>query len=104
MGSATREPYGGRVSADQPHRWRPMTSAPTDQHRWERAAALGFGETEPVDPWSIEQVEGERYDEARDNLGGVLARDPGNADAMTALDALVQELSLIHISEPTRPY
>ena len=55
MGSATREPYGGRVSADQPHRWRPMTSAPTDQHRWERAAALGFGETEPVDPWSIDQ-------------------------------------------------
>ena len=58
MGSATREPYGGRVSADQPHRWRPMTSAPTDQHRWERAAALGFGETEPVDPWSTEQIEG----------------------------------------------
>ena len=58
MGSATREPYGGRVSADQPHRWRPMTSAPADQHRWERAAALGFGETEPVDPWSTEQIEG----------------------------------------------
>ncbi|MEI2705421.1 MAG: GNAT family N-acetyltransferase [Ilumatobacteraceae bacterium] len=46
------------MSPDEPPRWQPITLPPADQHRWERAATIGFGETEPVDPWSVEQIEG----------------------------------------------
>ncbi len=58
MGSATRGTYGGPVSTDDPPRWQPTTLAPADQHRWERAATIGFGDTVPISPWSVEQIEG----------------------------------------------
>lgn len=57
-------PAGPTVSAvssddrpDRDERWRPITVAPHEQHHWERAAAIGFGYTEPTDPWPIEQIE-----------------------------------------------
>lgn len=58
MGNATRGTYGGAVSVDRPPHWHPTNLAPEEQHRWERATALGFGHTEPQDPWSVEQIEG----------------------------------------------
>lgn len=63
---STRREFDGESDPQAP-RWagerRPATPVATDDIRPRRSApleraAIGFGETEPVDPWSTEQIEG----------------------------------------------